>query len=243
MRCSQKSNRYTQYNELIQSFLFSSTKIAFSNIKLRAFHFFFVNYLLVGRVDTYPFMYSLSKKSPMFSFFQNDNPPYSVDRIKNNELLDKAVAAPVHHFFRRWMQKRPRKALVGNCFILHEDEEFIYWGTPRFKKLFSDQRIVDNFFKTSKKELEHKFPNYKTIWGNTVRLRVQDEVRKIQEKGTNVSLPMTSFSTKLLKNYIEVHATCRLETKIEEQTQSHQQKYRLLLDKNNLNPSEIMAID
>ncbi len=96
----------------------------------------------------------------MFSLFKNDAPPYSVRRIQKGELLDKATLAGVDTFFSSWLNKRPRKAAVGCWFILHQDDDFVYWGKPVFKGLFSDDRTVDEFFKTSRMALSQQFPFY-----------------------------------------------------------------------------------
>lgn len=114
----------------------------------------------------------------MFSFFKNDQPPYSVERIQKGALLDKATLASVHTFFNRWLNKRPRKAMVGCWFILHEDATFIYWGMPIFKRLFSNGRIVDEFYKTSKKELDEQFPLYKKHYQDFLWQRLYTIIRK-----------------------------------------------------------------
>ena len=97
----------------------------------------------------------------MFSLFKKNQPPYSVQRIQKGELLDKATLASVRTFFNDWLNKGPRKAMVGCWFILQEDASFVYWGMPIFKGVFSADRTVDAFYKTSKKELDEQFPWYK----------------------------------------------------------------------------------
>lgn len=114
----------------------------------------------------------------MFSFLKKDSPPYSVTRIQRGELLDKATLATVHTFFNDWLNKRPRKAMVGSWFLLHEDETFVYWGAPVFQRLFSNERMVDDFYKTEKKELAVKFPEWKKQYNDFVWQRIYTIIKK-----------------------------------------------------------------
>ena len=100
----------------------------------------------------------------------------SVEDIKKGKHLDRAEEKTVQNFFQNRMTNRIRKAMVGAWYILHEDDDFVYWGKPRFSGIFSNGRIVEQLFKTSKAELSQAFPNYAKTAGNDVRLKLVDYI-------------------------------------------------------------------
>lgn len=177
----------------------------------------------------------------MFSFFQTNKPPYSVEKIAEGKLLDKAKDADVYFFFKHWMEKKPRKAIVGSWFVLYENEEFIYWGMPVFKRIFSDKRIVDVFYKTSKKAIEENFPSYKKIDGNTVRIRAQELILAAEKEAQNVTVAI-GFKSTLLENRIEILTPCTIYPK-EKPDVPIQANYKISLDKNTLELIDIQKIN
>lgn len=86
----------------------------------------------------------------MFGIFSNK---ISVEAILKGKKLDKAIekgAESYRHFF---AQNKPRKTMVGFWLKLFEDDEWIYWGYPKFRMIFSNKRYVDELYKTRKADL------------------------------------------------------------------------------------------
>jgi len=181
----------------------------------------------------------------MFSFFKKAGPPFSVKEIKQDKHLTYAKEVSLELFFKQWMLKRPRKGPVGCCFILHEDEQFVYWGQPVFKGIFSDDRIVDSFYKTSKKALEERFPNYPKIWGNVVRLALQSAIHDYyQEQNTSYYVSVSlGFDAQLKEDYIEVKTPCSLQETGLSDSAKETTHFRVLFDKHDLMVKEIHPID
>jgi len=172
----------------------------------------------------------------MFSFFQSNKPPYSTKKISEGKFLDKAEEVDVHIFFKRWMQKKPRKALVGCWFVIHEDDQYVYWGWPIFKGIFSDDRRVDSFYKTNKEALNQAFPNYKKIYGNTIRLKLQEVIQKAHTEKVYASVSL-GFKSKLLDTTIaiETHSTIKPHsTKEIPEPESKKVSYKVVFEKNTL---------
>lgn len=144
----------------------------------------------------------------MFSFFNKDKPPYAVEKIEAGKLLDKATIVDVPFFFNRWIQKRPRKALVGTCFILYEDQEAVYFGYPIFARLFSNKRTVQEFYKVLKKNLKTTFPNYKKQEGNTIRLRLHQLI--VEKQIASLAVTIHNFTGKIEATAFEFIVHCAL---------------------------------
>jgi len=169
----------------------------------------------------------------MFSFFNKNKPPYSVEKIEQGQLLDKATEVDVPFFFNRWIQKRPRKALVGTCFILYEDQEAVYFGYPVFARLFSNKRIVQEFYKVLKKNLKTTFPNYKKQEGNRIRLRLHELIA--EREGDKVSVSIHNFTGKILDRTFEFTIIGYLTDRVTgDKPPSRAVSYRIVLDKKNL---------
>lgn len=145
----------------------------------------------------------------MFSLFKNNRPPYSVQRIEKGELLDKATLATVQTFFNDWLNKRPRKAMVGCWFILYKDADFVYWGMPVFKGIFSDDRTVESFYKTPKVVLDEQFPLYKNKYQDFMWKRVYAVIK--QEAVGVVSVRRNKAMKGFIKdNQLHINVSCRL---------------------------------
>ena len=181
----------------------------------------------------------------MFSFFQSDKPPYAVEKISNGKFLDKAKEVNVGFFFQHWMQKKPRKALVGCWFILYEDEEYVYWGWPQFKRLFSDKRVAVEFYKTNKAALNQAFPNYKSIYGNVIRLKLQEVIQKSHPEKVYASVSL-GFKAQLLDATIIIETNCTLKphtTADNPNPEAEKASYKIVLDKNTLDLVELERIN
>lgn len=169
----------------------------------------------------------------MFSLFKKDKPPYSVQRIQKGDLLDKATLASVHTFFNNWLNKRPRKVMVGCWFVLYQDEAFVYWGMPVFKRLFGkDNKIVERFYKTSKKELEEQFPLYKNHYQDFLWQRLYTII-KATMKGV-VSVRRDKILTGFIKNnQLNINLSCALiypKEDAEELARETKASYDIILD-------------
>jgi len=145
----------------------------------------------------------------MFSLFKNNQAPYSVQRIEKGELLDKATLKSVHTFFNDWLNKRPRKARVGCWFILYKNEDFVYWGIPVFKGLFSNDRTVETFYKTSKTALDEQFPLYKNYHQDFIWQRLYTIIK--QDTTGIVTVRRDKALKGFIKgNQLQIEVSCRL---------------------------------
>jgi hypothetical protein len=106
---------------------------------------------------------------------------YAVHKIQKGKLLKHAEEASLKHFMHCRLQNRPRKAFVGLYLVLFEDEQFVYWGNPRFWMLFSDRRVVEKLYKTKKEEVLAAYPEYqKDFYSIEIKQRVLEEIRKYE---------------------------------------------------------------
>jgi hypothetical protein len=81
------------------------------------------------------------------------------------------------------MTNRPRKAAVGSYMILFSDAEWVYWGYPVFYwNLFSSRRVLKEYYKTGRSDLEKKFPEYSKYQGYDLRLRIHAEVTAYKKR-------------------------------------------------------------
>lgn len=182
----------------------------------------------------------------MFPFNKKDRLPYSVERIAAGELLDKALERDPHSFFKHWMRKRPRKAMVGTWFVLYQNEGFVYWGSPVFKRLFSDKRVVEKFYKTPRKALEEVFPDYEKKDGNAVRLRLLETVRKALPPSSGITLGMGDFAANLSDEHIIATVNCRVSPPFTPDTpnpEAETVRFKVVLDKGTLKALSCERID
>ena len=181
----------------------------------------------------------------MLSFFQNGKPPYSVEKISDGKFLDRAKVAGVDAFINCWMQKKVRKAMVGTWFILHENEEFVFWGKPVFKRVFSDKRIVEEFFKTDIIKLNLEFPDFKSKSGNDIRLKLCEYIQNSLSVPVRITVSI-GFKAKLIGEIINVETQC---TKTPYSTAESPEpvpvtiKYRVLLNKYTLDLIELEELN
>ncbi|HNV49119.1 MAG TPA: hypothetical protein PLE73_13300 [Spirochaetota bacterium] len=95
-----------------------------------------------------------------------------IDAVVRGASLDRARESSVDEFFSRRMTNRPRKAAVGSWQILHENDRSVYYAYPRFTSLLGSRRAADALYRTGRSELVRRFPAYRNIAGNDVRLAV-----------------------------------------------------------------------
>lgn len=178
----------------------------------------------------------------MFSLF---GPPKKipVHRIKEGKYLDLAQEKTVNSFFKHRMKNKLRKALVGAWYIILEDNDYVYWGFPSFKRVFSDTRLIlrENFYKTNRNDLRERFPNYKKCDGPKVKTAIQSYIAHQVRKEYTPQIPHSyirrwkaSLQDKTMSIETEVNV------RIEQQQQPKTKNYHLVLDKNSL---ELLHID
>jgi hypothetical protein len=181
----------------------------------------------------------------MLSFFQNGKPPYSVEKISEGKFLDRAKEAGVDVFFNCWMQKKVRKAMVGTWFILHVNEDFVFWGKPVFKRIFSDKRIVEEFFKTDLNKLNLEFPDFKSKPGNAVRLKLCEYIQNSLNNPARITVSL-GFKVKLTDTAIDVETPCTKTPKSSVDNPNPipvKANYRVILDKYTLDLIELEELN
>lgn len=125
-------------------------------------------------------------------------PGIDLATLNQPRTLLQAQEISVDHFVSLRMSNRPRKALVGQWLILHEDEAFVYLGYPYFAGLFDDRRETESLYKVSRYQLQKRFPAYTKLDGNQVRSRVraaleqQLEAEEQQQLGMNWPVSLTA---------------------------------------------------
>ncbi len=159
----------------------------------------------------------------------------SVSEIEKYASSEFAMKSGVDEFFERRMKNKPRKALVGNWEILFENDEHVYYGYPRFRRLFSDERVVEKIYFTPKKELENKFPLFRDLTGSAFRLKLYDSIfqyRKSNGETESFSLGFQDFSATLKENTIEAKAVIHFSSV--EANKKKSENYKVFYNKNNL---------
>jgi hypothetical protein len=88
------------------------------------------------------------------------------------QLQARPISVP--EYMRLRLGNRPRKAPVGQWLIVHQDETFVYIGSPRFRGLFSDQREVLQLYRLSRFALQQHLPAYADFDGLRVWQQLMD---------------------------------------------------------------------
>lgn len=115
----------------------------------------------------------------MFSLFSKK---INVKQIQKGRHLDKAIPKTVDNFMNKRMKNPIRKALVGIYLVFFEDEDYIYWGKPVFQRLFSDKRVVDEFYKTPKADVLESYPEYQEdFYSQKIKEAIRKAVRHYQD--------------------------------------------------------------
>jgi hypothetical protein len=115
----------------------------------------------------------------MFSLFSKK---INVKQIQRGRHLEKAISKTVDDFMDKRMKNPIRKAFVGIYLVFFEDEDFIYWGKPVFQRIFSDKRVVDEFYKTPKAEVLEKYPEYQEdFYSQKIKEAIRKAVRHYED--------------------------------------------------------------
>ena len=71
-----------------------------------------------------------------------------------------AIEKSVADLFQKFSTRPPNKRGIHHQ-VLHEDEQYVYWGKPIFKgMIFFETRVVEELYKTEKEVLENELPIY-----------------------------------------------------------------------------------
>lgn len=161
---------------------------------------------------------------------------FSVEKIKQGELLDKAKATTLEVFFESWMDRNLKKATEGTWISLYKDDVFFYWGWATFESLTSTNPSVKEFYKTHLAEVLDKFPSYEKVHGNSIREKLEEIITKFIAKPCQVTVTL-GFKATLVEDTIEIEVPCAV--KLEEEPKSNKHQYYIVLDKHNLKLMEI----
>lgn len=161
---------------------------------------------------------------------------FSVEKIKQGELLDKAKVASLEVFFESWMDRNLKKAAEGTWIALYKDDVFLYWGWATFESLTSTEPSVKEFYKTHITEIQDQFPSYEKVHGNSIREKLEETITKFIAKACTVTVTL-GFKATLVEDTIEIEVPCTI--KLEEQPRATKHQYYIVLDKNSLKLIEI----
>lgn len=177
----------------------------------------------------------------MFSFFKRKS-ILKINDIMNGKYLELAEEKDYLFFFKKWMQKKHRKNMVGTWFILYENEKHIYWAKPYHKSIFSDDIIINKLYFTSLKSLNLHFPKFRNINGTNLRNKIQQYMHqyyKASEIKTNYLTVPHAFNAELKDDNILIKASCNF-SRLEDNVETFKKAiFNLVLDKSTLSLKEI----
>lgn len=174
-----------------------------------------------------------------FWVFSTFSTGFSVDKIKQGELLDKAKVTALDVFFESWMDRNLKKAAEGTWITLYKDDVFLYWGWATFESLTSTNPTVKEFYKTHLAEVLDQFPSYEKVHGNSIREKLEEIITKFTAKACTVTVTL-GFKATLVEDTIEIEVPCSI--KLEEEPRATKHEYAIVLDKNTLKLIEIEEI-
>lgn len=140
-----------------------------------------------------------------------DNEPIDVDAIARGERLDNAVDTGVDDFFQKRMTNRPRKVNVGSWEILYENDSHVYFALPRLASIWSQRRVASAVYRSDRRELAKRFPAFRSIAGNEVRLAVFHAIGIYRNKRGSADSSLFlgwDWKARLDRDGINVDAVC-----------------------------------
>lgn len=170
------------------------------------------------------------------SFFSSG---FSIEKIKQGELLEKAKATTFEVFFEHWMDRNVKKATEGTWVSLYKNEEFLYFGWATFESLTSTTPSVKEFYKAPMADISEKFPNYEKVHGNSIREKLEEIISKFVAKPCEVTVTL-GFKVTLDEDTLVIETPCSV--KLESDPKSQKFNYYIVLDKNSLKLIEIEEI-
>lgn len=157
-------------------------------------------------------------------------PVYSVTKIQQGELLDKAKVSTLEKFFERWMDRNVKMALKGSWIVLYKNEESLYWGWTTFENMVSASPTVKEFFKTPITDIQTKFPNYEEVHGNSVRDKLEAVITKSIPQQVTVTV-LLGFKVQLVEETLVIQTPCKIKVLGEN---SEKAEYNVILHRDNL---------
>lgn len=155
--------------------------------------------------------------------------------IKQGINLDKAIQTDYLIFFKKRMDnEKAYKEQGKRCEIINEKDEFIYYGYPLG---LGEKMYVKDLFKVNKEDIIKHFPNYLSIEGYHVKLKVYESCIKenIPKEYFNLFTNI-KYDITLIEEGIQVKANCNSNKDFLIQKNI---TCNILLDKNNLSVKSI----
>ncbi|CAA6824368.1 MAG: Unknown protein [uncultured Aureispira sp.] len=157
-------------------------------------------------------------------------PAYSVTKIQQGELLNKAKASTLENFFESWMDRNAKKAMLGSWIVLYQNEESLYWGWTTFENMVSANPTVKEFFKTPMRDIQTKFPNYEAVHGNSIREKLEAVIKKSIPQKVTVTV-LLGFKVQLIDETLVIQTPCTIKAPGED---SEKAKYNVILHRDSL---------
>jgi hypothetical protein len=157
-------------------------------------------------------------------------PAYSVTKIQQGELLNKAKDSSLEDFFESWMDRNVKKAMEGSWIILYKNEEFLYWGWTTFESMVSADPTVKEFFKTPITDVQAKFPKYEMVHGNSIREKLETVITKSIPQKATVTVVL-GFKVQLIDERLVIQTPCTIKNPGED---SEKAEYNVVLNRDNL---------
>lgn len=132
-----------------------------------------------------------------------------ISEIRESKFLDYAIEVNVNKFFKYRMANTEAEKVQGNhCEIIHENNDYVYFGYP-----IEESKFIDVLYKVKKESLEKVFPKYKTIEGYMVKSKafeysVEKKIKnweRFKPKYTNVDYSIQLHDTNI-KVYVDYKA-------------------------------------
>jgi hypothetical protein len=157
-------------------------------------------------------------------------PAYSVTKIQQGELLNKAKASTLEKFFESWMDRNAKMAMKGSWIVLYKNEESLYWGWTTFENMVSASPTVKEFFKTPITDIQTKFPNYEEVHGNSVREQLEAVIKKSIPQKVTVTV-LLGFKVALIEETLVIQTPCTIKVPGEDREKA---EYNIILHRDNL---------
>jgi hypothetical protein len=165
-------------------------------------------------------------------------PAYSVTKIQQGELLNKAKISTLEIFFESWMDRNVKKSMVGSWIVLYKNDESLYWGWTTFESMVSANPTVKEFFKTPIMDIQTKFPNYEEVHGNSVREKLEVVIKKSIAKSVTVTVVL-GFKVELVEETLVIQTPCTIKEPGED---SEKVKYNVILHRDSLDLIKLEAL-
>ncbi|HEY9179029.1 MAG TPA: hypothetical protein VIN07_15155 [Flavipsychrobacter sp.] len=166
--------------------------------------------------------------------------PYAVEDLKNGIIADTVQPSNVDHFFNRYFLHRITK-LHGECNILFETTNFVYYGYPWTNEY--GNRMIYRHYKISKDSLSERLPSYKELSMSAIESLVLpcwdtvDNYYKNHKKAVSWVKPSECIHThtyQLTDDYIVLHRLYKIKSLILDFVTVDKYSYTIFIDKKTL---------